>query len=133
MLSDNGRFLESEKKLLEAGLSPIRFFKLMGMVNSIPNDWTLIVCKVSNPFVIESAAVDVLKVTSNMLYNEFKRQRTNGAFCSKQNKTKISRSFSGVERNLLSSVYRDTKTREFQYKLLNNIFFSPMRNYSDLK
>ena len=90
----------------------------MGIVNSIPNDWKLIVkqsqqhvCPPSNDVIqinIESAAVDVLKVASKMLYNEFKRKKTNGAFCSKQNKTKISRSFSGMERNLLSSIYRRT-------------------------
>ena len=118
LISDNGSFLESEK-LLQARLSPIHFFKLMGIVNSIPNDWKLIikqsqqhVCPPSNDTIIqiniESAAVDVLKVTSKMLYNEFKRKKTNSAFCSKQNKIKICRSFSGVERNLLSSVYRHT-------------------------
>ena len=100
LIFDNGRFLESEK-LLQARLSPIHFFKLMGIVNSIPNDWKLIikqsqqhVCPPSNDTIqinIEGAAVT---------------QKTNGAFCSKQNKTKISRYFSGVERDLLSSVYR---------------------------
>lgn len=113
LISDNGRFLESEK-LLQSPLSPIHFFKLMGIVNSIPNDWKLIikqsqqhVCPPSNDAIqinIESVAVDVLKVTSKMLYNEFKRKKQTAPFCSKQTKTKISRSFSGVERNLLSSV-----------------------------
>ena len=36
------RFLESEK-LLQARLSPVHFFKLMGIVNSIPNEWKLII------------------------------------------------------------------------------------------
>ena len=117
LISENGRFLESGK-VLQSRLSPIHFFKLMGVVNSIPNDWELIikqskqhVCPPTNDTIqinIGSAAVDVLKATSKILYNEFKRKKPNGPFCSKQNKTKVSRSFSGVERNLLSSIYRHT-------------------------
>ena len=56
--------------------------KLMGIVNSIPNEWKLIIklsqqdiCLSSNDtfeISIENAMVNVLKVTSKMLYNEFK-------------------------------------------------------------
>ncbi|KAK2564613.1 hypothetical protein P5673_012077 [Acropora cervicornis] len=84
LISDNGKFLKSEK-LLQSQLSPIHFFKLMGIINSIPNDWKLIikqsqqhVCPPSNDTIqihIESAAVDVLKATSKMLYNEFKSKK----------------------------------------------------------
>ena len=42
LISDNGKFLESEK-LLQARLSPVHYFKLMGIVNSIPNEWKLII------------------------------------------------------------------------------------------
>jgi len=42
LISDNGRFLESEK-LLQARLSLVHFFKLMGNDNSIPNEWKLII------------------------------------------------------------------------------------------
>ena len=42
LLSDNGKFLESEK-LLQARLSPVHFLKLMGIVNSIPNEWKPII------------------------------------------------------------------------------------------
>jgi len=38
-------------------------------------------------------------------------QKANGAFCSKENKTKIPKSFTGMERNLLSSVYGHTGYR----------------------
>ena len=68
LISDNGRFLESEK-ILQSRLSPIHFFKLMGIVNSIPNDWKLIikqsqrhVCPPANDTIqinIGSAVVDV--------------------------------------------------------------------------
>ena len=55
----------------------------MGIVNSIPNEWKFIIklsqqhiCPSShNTFeinMIENAMVNVLKVTSRMLYNEFK-------------------------------------------------------------
>ena len=37
LISENGKFLESEK-LLQARLSPVHYFKLMGIVNSIPNE-----------------------------------------------------------------------------------------------
>ena len=69
----------------------------MGIVNSIPNDWKLIikqsqqhVCPPSNDtiqFNIESTAVDVLKGTSNVLYNEFKRKKQTAP--SAQNKIKL--------------------------------------------
>jgi len=84
LISDNGRFLESEKSL-QARLSPVHSFKLMGMDNSIPNEWKLIIkqsqqhiCPPSNDTFqinIENATVDLLKVTSKMLYNEFKRKK----------------------------------------------------------
>ena len=37
LISDNGIFLESEK-LLQAQLSAVHFFKLMGIVNPNPNE-----------------------------------------------------------------------------------------------
>ena len=96
LISDNGRFLESEK-LLQSRLSPIHYFNLMGIVNSIPNDWKLIIKQsqqhVSPPsndtiqINIESAAVDVLKATSKMLYNEFTRKKQTAP--STQNKIKL--------------------------------------------
>lgn len=54
----------------------------MGIVNAIPNEWKLIIklshqhiCPSSNDtfeISIENAMVNVLKLTSKMLYNEFK-------------------------------------------------------------
>ena len=84
LISDSGRFLESEK-LLQARLSPVHCFKLMGIVNSIPNEWKLII-KQSQQHIclslndsfqinIESTKVNVSKVSSKMLYNEFKRKK----------------------------------------------------------
>ena len=42
LLSDTGKFLESPK-VLEANLSPIQYFKLIGIVNAIPNERRLII------------------------------------------------------------------------------------------
>ena len=78
LISENGKFLESEK-LLQARLSPVHYFKLMCIVNSIPNEWKLII-KLSQQHIcphlndtfeinIDNATVNVLKVTSKMLYN----------------------------------------------------------------
>ena len=135
LISDNGRFLESEK-LLQSRLSPIHFFKLMGIVNSIPNDWKLIIkqsqqhlCPPANDTIQinnGSAAVDILKATSKILYNEFKRKKQTAP--SAQNKIKLKfPDLSLAWKEIYSLpfvVTHDTKTREFQYKLLNNIVFT---------
>ena len=108
----------------------------MGIVNSIPNDWKLIikqsqqhVCPPSNDaiqIIIESAAVDVLKVTSKMLYNEFKRKKQTAP--SAQNKIQLKFPDLSLEwkeiYSLPFTVTHDTKTRAFQYKLLNNMVFT---------
>ena len=68
----------------------------MGIVNSIPNDWKLIikqsqqhVCPPANDTIqinIGSAAVDILKATSKILYNKFKHKKQTAP--SAQNKIK---------------------------------------------
>ena len=135
LISDNGRFLESEK-LLQARLSPVHFFKLMGIVNSIPNEWKLIIkqsqhhiCSPSNDtfqISIENATLNVLKVTSKMLYNEFKRKKQTVPAAQKKIELKypdLSLEWKDIY-SLPFTVTHDTKTREFQYKLLNNIVFT---------
>ena len=57
----------------------------MGIVNSIPNEWKLIIkqsqqhiCPPSSDMFqinIENATINVLKATSKVLYNEFKRKK----------------------------------------------------------
>ena len=83
-ISNTGRFLESEK-ILHLQLSPIHYFKLMGIINAIPNEWRLIikqrqqhVYSPSNETIqinIDGVNVDLLKVTSKMIYSEFKRKK----------------------------------------------------------
>ena len=135
LISDNGRFLESEKSL-QARLFSVHFFKLMGIVNSIPNKWKLIIkqsqhhiCSPSNDTFqinIENATVNVLKVTSKMLYNEFRRKKQTVIAAQKKIELKypdLSLEWKDIY-SLPFTVAHDTKTREFQYKLLNNIVFT---------
>ena len=42
LISDNGRFIKSDK-ILQTSLSPIQYFNLMSIVNSIPNEWRLVI------------------------------------------------------------------------------------------
>jgi len=89
LISDNGRFLESEKLL--------HFFKLMGIVNSILNEWRLIIkqsqqhiCPPLNYMFqinIDNATVNILKVTLKMLCNELKCKKQMVPFA--QEKIKI--------------------------------------------
>ena len=108
----------------------------MGIVNSIPKEWKLIIkqsqqhiCPSSNDTFqinIDNATVNILKATSKMLYNEFKRKKQ--TVPSAQEKIKLKYPNLSLEwkeiYSLSFTVTRDTKIREFQYKLLNNIFFS---------
>ena len=60
-------------------------FHVMDIVNSIPNEWRIIIkqsqqniCPPMNDkfqINIESNKINVLKVTSRMLYNEYKRKK----------------------------------------------------------
>ena len=135
LISDSGRFLESEK-LLQARLFPVHYFKLMGIVNSIPNEWKLIIkqsqqhiCPPSNDtfeISIENATVNVLKVTSKMLHNGFKRKKQTVPSAQKKIKLKypdLSMEWKEIY-SLPFTVTNDTKVREFQYKLFNNIVFT---------
>ena len=117
--------------------SPVHFFKLMGIVNSIPNEWKLIIkqsqhhiCSPSNDTFqinIENATVNVLKVTSKMLYNEFQRKKQTVPAAQKKiielKYPDLSLEWKDIY-SLPFTVTHDTKTREFQYKLLNNIVFA---------
>ena len=68
-----------------------------------------------------------------MLYNEFKRKKQTVPSAQKKIKLKypdLSLEWKEIY-SLPFTVAYDTKIREFQYKLLNNIL--EMKNYSDLK
>ena len=75
---------------------------------------------------IENATVNVLKVTSKMLYNQFKRKKQTVPAAQKKIELKypdLSLEWKDIY-SLPCTVTHDTKTREFQYKLLNNIVFT---------
>ena len=135
LISNTGRFLESEK-ILHLQLSPIHYFKLMGIINAIPNEWRLIIKQrqqhaysPSNETIqinIDGVNVDLLKVTSKMIYNEFKRkkQTTPSAQINLNQKyPELSVEWKKIY-SLPFTVTTETKIREFQYKLLNNIVFT---------
>lgn len=135
LISNTGRFLESEK-ILHLQLSPIHYFKLMGIINAIPNEWRLIikqrqqhVYSPSNETIqinIDGVNVDLLKVTSKMIYNEFKRKKQTTPSAQiklNQKYPELSVEWKKIY-SLPFTVTTDTKIREFQYKLLNNIVFT---------
>ena len=86
----------------------------MSIVNSIPNEWRLVIKQrkqhIHSPLndliqiKIDGTDTPILKITSKSIYNEFKRKKTNCSFCSKENDSEIPWPFGIVERNLLSSV-----------------------------
>ena len=108
-------------------LSPIHYFKLI--INAIPNEWRLIikqrqqhVYSPSNETIqinIDGVNVDLLKVTSKMIYNEFKRkkQTTPSAQIKLYQKyPELSVEWKKIY-SLPFTVTTDTKIREFQCKL----------------
>jgi len=111
----------------------------MGIVNSILNEWKLIIkqsqqhiCPPSKDTFqinIENATVNVLKVTSKMLYNDFKRKKQMAP--SAQKKINLKYPNLSLEWKEIYSppftVTHDTKIREFQYKLLHNIVFTNVK------
>ena len=66
-------------------LSPILYFKLMGVINAIPNEWRLIIRQSQQHIYspssdtiqinIDGININLLKVNSKMIYNEFKRKK----------------------------------------------------------
>ena len=75
---------------------------------------------------IDGVNVDLLKVTSKMIYNEFKRKKQTTSSA----QIKLNQKFPELSvewKNIYSLpfiVTTDTKIREVQYKLLNNIVFT---------
>ena len=139
LLSDTGRFLESTK-VFEANLSPTRYFKLIGIVDAIPNEWRLIIKRSQTQYQhlhplplsdivyinIDDNETDLLKVTSKLLYKEFKSKKQTPPTAKKKMNDKYPELTVdwGKIYSLSFTVTVETKIREFQYKLLNNIIFT---------
>ena len=131
LISNTSRFLESEK-ILCLQLSPIHYFKLMGVINAIPNEWRLII-KQSQQHIyslsidtiqisIDGINVNLLKVNSKMIYNEFKRKKQTAPSAQIKLNNKCPELSMGWKKvcSLPLTVTLETKVREFQYNFFNS-------------
>ena len=90
-------------------------------LNKVSNIFENITFEIS----IENATVNILKITSKMLYNEFKHKKQTVPSAQKKIKLKypdLSLEWKEIY-SLSFTVAYGTKIREFQDKLLNNIVF----------
>ena len=130
LITDNNIFLHED---LSATISPGQRFFIMGVVHSLPSDWKTIirssVCKNGKRPIPHTPYINLncgLDVTSKQIYNSF--------MCKKQipptAQQKISDKYSDTIidwKKVYSLPFRttlDSKLREFQYKVLNNIVFT---------
>ena len=135
LLSDTGIFLQGIKEL-NANLSPIEHFKLMSIVDAIPHEWRQIIRQSTQhlpPHVddtiylrLDNSEVALSKVSSKWLYNAFKSKKQVLPTAQKKFKEKFPQ-FPFDWKKIYSLPFTDTietKIREFQYKVLNNIVFT---------
>ena len=87
LVSETGNFFQS-LKILQANLSPTQRFKLMSIVDAIPLDWRLLIKQNQQPSAqqtlndtisveVDGKEVDILSITSKVLYKEFKSKKQN--------------------------------------------------------
>jgi len=117
LLSDTGKFFEGAK-VSEANLSTMDYFKLMSIVDAIPNNWRLVFFNI---------ILDTFHLNPSITLYIAKSQKANSSHCSKKKlKTKYPQ-FAVDWKKIYSLdfvVTIETKIREFQYKLLNDIVFT---------
>ena len=135
LLSDTGIFLQGFK-VLNANLTPIEHFKLMSIVDAIPHEWRQIIRQSTQhlpPHIddtiylrLDNSEVALSKVSSKWLYNAFKSKKQVPPTAQKKFKEKFPQ-FPFDWKKIYSlpfTVTIETKIREFQYKVLNNIIFT---------
>ena len=136
LLSDAGVFLK-DANMLKANLSPLERFKLMGIVDAIPREWRQIIRQSAQHLPplhigdtiylkLENSQVALLKVSSKLLYTAFKSRKQAPPTAQKKFLKKFPQlqiDWSKIY-SLLFIVTIETKIREFQYKILNNIVFT---------
>ena len=135
LLSDTGIFLKGVK-VLNANLSPIEHFKLMSIVDAIRREWRQIIRQDTQHLPLhigdtiylkmENSEVALSKVSSKLLYNAFKSKKQVPPTAQKKFKEKFPQ-FPFDWKKIYSLpfiVTIETKIREFQYKVLNNIVFT---------
>ena len=135
LLSNRGTFLENSR-FQGTRLSPVDYFKLMGIFNAIPSDWRAILKQNHgqhptplNDFIelnIDGTYVNLLKLTSKMIYKRFKIKKQTPPSAQEKLTSKypeLSTDWKQIY-TLAFNVAQDTKSREFQYNILNNIVFT---------
>ena len=117
-------------------LSPTDRFKLMGLTDEVPVEWRKRVKQSAHytrpelrnkvHLKIDNADVDMSSVTSKSLYNAFKMAKQTPPSAQKRFQDQFPDvQFDWNEKYSLSfKVSLETKIREFQYKVLNNIVFT---------
>jgi len=101
LLSNMGNFLQSSK-VLAANLSPTQYFELIGVVDAIPIAWRLIIkeSQTNQHFYasilgdkvyieLDETEIDLFKVTSKLLYNQFKNKNQTPPSAQKKMKANI--------------------------------------------
>jgi len=138
LLSNTGKFLQSSK-VLAANLSPIQYFKLIGVVDAIPIAWRLTIKQSQTnqhfyPSILgdkvyielDETEIDLSKVTSKLLYNQFKTKKQTPPSAQKKMKSKHLQLVVDWKKiyTLPFTVTVETKIREFRYKILNDIVYT---------
>ena len=128
LLSDTGSFLKG-LKVLNANLSPVEHFKLMGIIDAIPRQWKLIIRQSTQHITSYISDMIYLKMgNSEWLYKRFyPRKFTKLSETKKQvpptAQTKLKEKFPHFSvdwkeiYSLPFTVTIETKIREFQYKI----------------
>ena len=135
LLSDGGVFLK-DANVLNANLSPLERFKLMSIVDALPCEWKRIIRQsaqyppshIGDAFYLkmEDSEVALSKVSSKLLYVAFKSRKQVPPTAQKKFQEKFPQLQTDWREiySLPFTVTIETKIREFQYKMLNNIVFT---------
>lgn len=109
---------------------------MIGIVDAIPSEWRLIIkqsaqhpCSHLSDKInlnIDNSETDLSKVSSRLLHNAFKKRKQVPPSAQKEMNEKFPKLQVGWKEiySLPFVVTIETKIREFQYKILNNIVFT---------
>ena len=134
LITDNNLFLHEDPYV---PISPEQRFFIMGVVHSLPSDWKTIirssVCTNEikpipcTPYIkLNCGSVPISDVTSKQIYDSFLRKKQTPPTAQQKLTDKYSETSINWEK-VYSLPFRttlDSKLREFQYKILNNIVFT---------
>ena len=134
LITDNNLFLHEDPYV---PISPEQRFFIMGVVHSLPSDWKTIirssVCTNAikpipcTPYIkLNCGSVPISDVTSKQIYDSFLRKKQTPPTAQQKLTDKYSETSINWEK-VYSLPFRttlDSKLREFQYKILNNIVFT---------